>query len=334
MNIARQGVRTNASLSLMTKTRWVMKRKFKSCGALLAAPVLAAAVACAQAALARAETVTVDCDAGDRLQTAVNAALPGDTILVRGVCNENISVRDEATRLTLDGQGSATIHGPNPGAATITVLGRNITIQGFTITGGRQGFSVLRGGSALIDGNTIQESAGIGIIVLQNGHARIVNNTIQLNPNAGISVQENSFARIGFLDLGGPTAGNVIRNNGVAGVVVQQTAGASLAGNTISDNDGPGVSVRGASYALLAGNHIDANASDGVTVTQNSYVQLGGEPGILNPPNETEVPNSGFGIGCSLNSSAGGRLATLTGAEGAENFNRSCTNGLEDRRGR
>ena len=103
--------------------------------------------------------------------------------------------------MTLDGQGSASIHGPNHGAATITVLGRNITIQGFIITGGRQGFSVLRGGSALIDGNTIQESSGIGIIVLQNGHARIVNNTIQLNPNAGISVQENSFARIGFLDL-------------------------------------------------------------------------------------------------------------------------------------
>ena len=90
---------------------------------------------------------------------------------------------------------------------------------------------------------------------------------------------------------------------GVAGVVIQQTAGASLAGNTISENDGPGVSVSGASYALLAGNHIDSNGSDGVTVTQNSYVQLGDEPGIL---------------------------ATLTGKEGARNLDRSCTYRLED----
>ena len=239
-------------------------------------------------------------------------------------------VRDELARITIDGQGSATIHGPSSAAAVIQVLGRNITIKGFTITGGRQGFSVLRGGSALIDSNTIQESSGAGILVHQNGHARIVNNTIQLNPNGGITVQESSVARIGFLDLAGPTAGNVIRRNGVAGLVIQQTAGASLAGNTISDNDGPGVSVRGASYALLAANHIDNNAADGVSVSQNSYVQLGGEAGILNAPNDTQVPNVGFGLRVSLNSSVGGRLATLTGADGTKKFDRSSTDALED----
>lgn len=274
--------------------------------------------------------VTVNCDAGGKIQPAVNAALPGDTIVVSGICNENVTVRDEASRLTLEGQGSATIHGPNAASATITVLGRNITIHGFTITGGRQGVSVLRGGSALIDGNTIQNSGGFGIIVLQIGHARIVNNTIQLNPNAGISIQENSFARIGFLDLGGPALGNTIRRNGVAGVVVKQTSGASLVGNSVSDNEGPGVLVSGASHADLSGNHINSNASDGVLVTQNSYAQLGGGGGILDAPNDTQVPNGGFGLHCSLNSSVGGRLNTLTGARGEKNFDPSCTNGLED----
>jgi hypothetical protein len=222
------------------------------------------------------------------------------------------------------------IHGPNAAAATIMVLGRNIAIHGFTITGGRQGIIVLRGGSALIDGNTIQESSGQGIFVIQNGHARIVNNTIQFNPNAGISIQENSFARIGFLDLGGPALGNTIRKNGVAGVVVKQRSGASLVGSNIIDNDGPGILVSGASQADLSGNHIDSNASDGVLVTQNSYAQLGGEGGILDSANDTQVPNSGFGLRCSLNSSVGGRLNTLTGARGEKNFDPSCTNGLED----
>src|SRR5512132_3892194 len=82
-------------------------------------------------------TVTnIDCDAGAHLQTAVDAARPGDTTLVHGACPENIRVLDEAARLTLDGQGSATIRGPNPGSNTILVAGRNITIRGFTITGG------------------------------------------------------------------------------------------------------------------------------------------------------------------------------------------------------
>jgi len=88
--------------------------------------------------------------------------------------------------------------------------------------------------------------------------------------------------------------------------------------------------VSGASHADLAGNHIDGNGADGVTVTGNSNVQLGDEPGILNPPNDTTVPNVGFGLRCSLNSSAAGRLATLTGEAGTKNFDPSCTNGLED----
>ena len=102
-----------------------------------------------------------------------------------GVCNENVTVRDELTRITIDGQGSATIHGPSPAAAVIQVLGRNITIKRFTITGGRQGFSVLRGGSVLIDSNTIEDSAGAGIWCTRTLSARIVNNAIQFNPNTG-----------------------------------------------------------------------------------------------------------------------------------------------------
>jgi hypothetical protein len=84
------------------------------------------------------------------------------------------------------------------------------------------------------------------------------------------------------------------------------------------------------SHVDLAGNHLDGNTSDGVTVTENSDVLLGGGSGILNPPNATEVPNGGYGIRCSLNSSAGGRLNTLTGGLGEKQFDPSCTNGLED----
>ena len=65
-------------------------------------------------------------------------------------------------------------------------------------------------------------------------------------------------------------------------------------------------------------------------MSQNSYVQLGGEAGILNAPNDTAVPNVGFGLHVSLNSSVDGRLATLTGADGAKKFDRSSTDALED----
>lgn len=273
-----------------------------------------------------AATLTVDCNAGGRVQAALNIAVSGDTILVHGVCNESLSVRDELARLTIDGQGTATVHGTDSAATVFQVLGRNITIKRFTITGGRSAIGVLRGGSALIDTNTIQES-GNGIVVHQNGHARIVNNTIQFNTNAGISIQESSIARIGYLDVGGPLIGNVIRNNGGPGVIVQRGSAAALTGNTISDNEGPGVLVTGGAHADLASNGIDANGSDGVVVTLNSDVQLGDQAGILDPPNETTVPNGGFGLRCSLNASAGGSLGTLTGLQGAQKFDSSCANG-------
>lgn len=281
-----------------------------------------------QATGAQAAVRLVDCDAGERVQSAIDVATTGDTILVRGVCVESVRLLDEVTRITLDGQGVATIRSPSSGANTILLAGRNITIRRFTITGGRNGIAVLRGGTALIEGNTIQESADNGINVAQHSYARIVSNTIQRHPSAGIRVIENSYARIGFLDLdiSGP-AGNVISRNGAGGVLVQRSAGASLVGNTISENDGPGVAVLAASHADLAGNHIDGNGTDGVLVTQNSFVQLGAGPGILDPANDTSVPNGGAGLSCSGNSSADGELGTLVGAEGNRRFDSSCSNG-------
>jgi parallel beta-helix repeat protein len=280
----------------------------------------------ALASTAAAATLTVDCGAGGKLQTALNAAANGDTILVTGVCNEGVSVRDELTRLTIDGQGTATVHAPAGANSAIQVLGRNITIKGFTITGGRGGIVVLRGGSALIDSNTIEE-CGNGISVQQNGHARIVNNTIQSNATSGIAVQESSVARIGYLDVAGPVMGNAIRNNAGPGVIVQRGSAATLTGNTISDNDGPGVLVRGGAHADLAGNTIDGNGSDGLVITVNSDVQLGDQGGIFEPPNETTVPNGGVGLRCELNSTPAGSLGTLTGVNGDTKFDASCSNG-------
>ena len=59
--------------------------------------------------------LTVDCDAGQRLQTAIDQARPGNTLTVSGFCAENVAIGEEAARITLDGQGTATIHAPLPG---------------------------------------------------------------------------------------------------------------------------------------------------------------------------------------------------------------------------
>jgi hypothetical protein len=88
------------------------------------------------------------------------------------------------------------------------------------------------------------------------------------------------------------------------------------------------VRVDSASEAVVSANDISGNGSNGVTVAENSTVRLGNEQGVLLRPNETSVPNQGFGITCSFNSSVVGYLATLTGVAGPREFDPSCANDL------
>lgn len=95
---------------------------------------------------------TVDCDAGQTIQGALGGNLiPGDTLLVSGMCDENVTLSAAKAELTLDGQRSAT----NVGATInggITIIGRAITVKGFTVTGGvgRTLISVTDGATAVL----------------------------------------------------------------------------------------------------------------------------------------------------------------------------------------
>lgn len=280
--------------------------------------------------------LAVDCDAGEQIQAKLAVAKPGDTIVVNGTCNENVLFLEETARLTLDGGGTAVINSPVgvlPGA--IEIRGRGITIRGFTINGGGNGINILRGGTAVIDGNIIQNAAGqgvpgrgSGINLAQHSYAQILNNTIQDNAANGIGIHESSYGRIGLRDVADAAPGpNTIRNNGGNGVLVQRSSSARVGVSTISDNGGSGVLITGASHAAVASNVIDGNGRGGITLTQNSALQLGGDIAFLNPPNETSVNNHGYAINCSLNSSVDGRLGTLAGADGIKNFDSSCTDG-------
>jgi parallel beta-helix repeat protein len=286
---------------------------------------------------ARADEIAVDCSNGESLQAAVAQAAPGDQLMVSGTCSETVVVRAEAARLTLDGQRSATIEAPPTAPNTVLILGRDITLRGFTIAGGRTGIGVFRGAVAVIENNTINGGAragvgGQGISVGQHSYAQITDNVIEANSAAGVEVIEGSYARIGlgFNPSDPALHGNQIRNNGVqGGVFVSLASGARIDGNMISGNAGFGVVIAANSQAVLSANHIDGNAAGGVRVTQDSTVQLGGEAGgVLDAPNETTKPNSGYGLSCTLNSSVVGSQGALSGMQGGREVDESCAHRL------
>ena len=269
-------------------------------------------------------TKTVNCNVpGKTLQGAIDKAKAGDTFQVinGSTCIENVVVNVSHERITIDGLGSATINGPDATSPTINVGGRRITIKGFTITGGQEGIHTIRGGNAIIDGNTIQNTGRSGIGIHNQSSAIIVNNTIQNNPDDGINVIGGSNAFIGVRSGSDTEASpNTIQNNGRHGVLVTRSSNARVVGNTIKDNTENGVFVDRVSQADISKNVIDNNSGDGITVGRNSGVNLGSDlgDGIFDAPNDTTVgqENTGNGIRCFLNSYADGRLGTLKGIDG------------------
>jgi len=146
-------------------------------------------------------THTVDCDAGQKIQDRIDIARPGDTILASGTCTENVSIPCETLRITLDGQGRTVIRAPGKGDGVI-IRGREITVQGFTITGGRDGIhlsGVAAGASANIVDNVIRSTGRHGIHLDHSSVGRIAGNTIEDVHACGIDVAEGSVARIGYL---------------------------------------------------------------------------------------------------------------------------------------
>ncbi len=299
--------------------------------------------------VAEAATTQVDCSSAS-LQAAIEKAKPGDTLLVSGTCEENLVIYEEVVRITLDGQGKATINGPDKGKPTIEVRGRGITIKGFTVTGGRFGISVLWGGQAVIDGNTVQQgaihvrygsSAAItnntvqnsgwhGIAVIGNSVATIMNNAVKNSRLSGILVTQSSAAWVGVLFHSDKTPRpNILENNRI-GIVVARSSSAYIVGNTISNNKRGGVAVTRASGVHISSNTIDANGGPGIEVRQNSHVGMkAGRNKIFRAPNSTTSNNSGFGIRCTSNSDVDGLLGSLNGKKGAKDIDPSCVVSLK-----
>jgi parallel beta-helix repeat protein len=281
--------------------------------------------------IAEAANVKLTCNGKSTIGNAIKKLKPGDTLSVTGTCNENLLITEDTFRVVLDGQGKATIQAQDKNIPTVEVRGRGITIKGFTVTGGRDGIVVNRGGQGVIDGNTINDTGRIGLQVTQSSFAVIVNNTIQNNRTSGISIGGSSYALIGIKSGLDTTASpNTIQNNGQNGISVSRSSNARITGNTIRNNKFNGVLVTRASQADITSSTIDGNGMSGIDVSHNSSVQLGADKGegIFQSANTTTAENSQNGIKCTINSSADGRIGMLNGKNGPKDFDNSCVDSL------
>ena len=280
-------------------------------------------------AAANAATVAVDCDAGNTITAALTTTKPGDTMLVSGTCKEQVSVNPEITRITLDGQKKTTVQHPGGQTASVHAVyirGKEITIKGFTVTGGQDGIHLSGPASAVIDGNLVTKNSGRGIHIDKGSIARILNTTVEHSGGIGIDITGASYAYIGlFIPRVAALGPNIVRNNGGPGINIERTAGAWIVGNTIANNKESGIAVHRNAQADVLANVINGNGGNAITVSYNSGVNFSSEP-RKDGPNRTDTGqnNGGAGIKCSVGGYVDGPAGTLAGTRGAKEFDNSC----------
>jgi len=175
--------------------------------------LLMAAVVLSQTAFADPAEIDVYPGPGTPLQDAIDAADPGDTIIVHeGTYTENVNVNKALTIRAATGE-NVTVQALDPYGPVFGVSADNVTISGFTV----------RNATWSLEGAIYLDSAE---------HCTITNNSA-LNSTGGIYLANSSNNTV---------SGNTASGN-LAGIYLFASNNNTVSGNTASDNEEAGIWV-------------------------------------------------------------------------------------------
>lgn len=223
----------------------------------------------------------------------------------------------------------------------VTVVGSHATIVGNTITAGTYGVNLTEGGFARVGvtdatqllGNVIQNSVRDGVLVANGSSLVLGGNTIQASGRHGLqlgrstarlvgqntietSAQNGIFSFQGSIfqgqgDFPFAVTGDVVRNNGLSGVVLSDTSSAGFESVTVTGNNTSGAAAQA---GIFVGTHsslrirsssITGNNADGIRVINDSGVAFATPPASVNG-------NTGIELNCTdLESSAAGNMSLI-----------------------
>ncbi|MGW6461855.1 right-handed parallel beta-helix repeat-containing protein [Streptomyces sp. NPDC055078] len=190
---------------------------------------------------------------GESIQAAVDAARPGDTVLVLpGVYRESVRIRTAG--LTLRGSGPGTVLTPAPARARalsscarsghgVCVTGTakadlaGVSVRSLKLTGFRQhGLWASRTDRLSVERVTAEKNGVWGLAQQRSTRGEFRRNTVRGNGDAGIFVANAVDAEGGATDTHGTViAGNTAAENRI-GVTVRRVRNLSVRGNDISAN--------------------------------------------------------------------------------------------------
>src|ERR671910_2643767 len=230
---------------------------------------------------------------GESIQKAVNAADPGDTIVVRGVHREDVIITKNGIKLR--GEGDAVIEAPARAGSpcskyggvlvAICVLGdfnpetgeitgprvRDVSISGFTFRGfndkGAFVIDVVAARNVTVVGNRITGNVANGIAFGLSVNSTIANNHVIGSPEP---------PEVGILD-GGASRNTKIVNNVVRGydlgIEVGENTNTTIAGNDLIGND-LGVLLIESTGTKILSNDITDSTSVGTVILDSTGTKI------------------------------------------------------------
>src|SRR5215218_1507874 len=186
---------------------------------------------------------------GESIQKAINAAHPGDTIIVRGVHKEDVIIRKNGIKLRGD---DAVIEAPTRakadspcskafGPTAICVLG-GLNLQTDEITGPRVS-------DVSVSGFTIRGFKAVGIDVEAARDATVTKIRAVGNKN-GMGTA---------LSVGTKILSNVVRDSGEDAIGLEQARDVTISGNDVEGNSNSGIFIGEGTNATISSNDLTDN---------------------------------------------------------------------------
>ena len=238
---------------------------------------------------------------GESIQKAVNAADPGDTIVVRGVHREDVVIRKNGIKLRgedavieapttakADSPCSKFVGGPeaicvlgdfNPETGEVNKRVRDVSVSGFTFRGFKDKdafvIDVFAARNATVVGNRIKGNVAKGIIFGKSVNTTIAKNHIIGSPEgiiveassrttvAGNDLIDNSFGVILIDSTGTKFLSNDITDSTLSGMLILGSTGTKIVSNDIIRSGEAGIAMFGPERASNAGKVVGNNISGG-----------------------------------------------------------------------
>ncbi|MBN1761620.1 MAG: right-handed parallel beta-helix repeat-containing protein [Methanomicrobia archaeon] len=258
-----KGLRGNDEEMCESRSPWVKVTLLRR--SLVAAFLLVFLLVLCTAGASAATTYTVCASGCDytSIQAAVNAANPGDTIIVHdGTYTENVVVNKSLMIRSQNGAAVTTVQAADTGDIVFYVTADDVTICGFTVTGATEGYGIYLDGvqhCAILNNNASSNS--IGIYLYDSSNNTLTCNTANYT-GYGIFLYDSSSNTL---------SGNTANGNGGDGICLlsmwSSSSNNTLTCNTANGNGGDGIALLDSSSNTLSGNTANGNGGDGISVS-------------------------------------------------------------------